>query len=208
MFAGSIPNLRTSASAVETATKCLVTARSSPSARTHQRRAVCAFVSVSSVVNVFEATTKSVSAGSRSRVDSTKSAPSTLDTKRSVSRRSAYQRSASVAMAGPRSEPPIPRLTTLRMARPVKPVHAPLRTRPAKSAIRSSTAWTRGTTSSPSTTMRAPRGARSAMCRTARPSVTLSFSPANIASMRARRPEARARSSNSPSVSSVTRCLE
>ncbi len=167
-----------------------------------------AFVSVSIVVNVLDATTKSVSWGSRSRVDATKSAPSTLDTKRSVRRRSPYQRSASAAMAGPRSEPPIPMLTTLRIGRPVKPVHPPLRTRPAKSAMRSSTAWTRGTTSSPSTTMRAPRGARSATCSTARCSVTLIFSPANIASLRAATPEDRARSSNSLSVSSVTRFLE
>src|SRR5439155_17029728 len=64
MFAGSMPNFRTSAVAVETATKCLATARSSPSARTHQARAVRAFVSVSIVVNVLDATTKSVSWGS------------------------------------------------------------------------------------------------------------------------------------------------
>src|SRR2546422_456558 len=52
MFAGSMPNFRTSAVAVETATKCLATARSSASARTHQARAVRAFVSVSIGVNV------------------------------------------------------------------------------------------------------------------------------------------------------------
>src|SRR5882724_9718280 len=120
MFAGSMPNFRTSAAAVETATKCLATARSSPSALTHQARAVRAFVSVSIVVNVLDDTTKSVSAGSRSRVDATKSAPSTLDTKRRTRRRSPYQRSASAAIAGPRSEPPIPMLTTFRIGRPVK----------------------------------------------------------------------------------------
>ena len=43
-----------------------------------------AFVIVSSVVNVFEEMTNSVSAGSRSRVASTKSVPSTLDTNRKV----------------------------------------------------------------------------------------------------------------------------
>ena len=41
-----------------------------------------ALVIVSSVVKVFEETTKSVSAGSRSRVASAKSVPSTLETKR------------------------------------------------------------------------------------------------------------------------------
>ena len=49
-------------------------------------RAVCALVIVSSVVKVFEETMNSVSAGSRSRVASAKSVPSTLETKRKVSR--------------------------------------------------------------------------------------------------------------------------
>src|SRR5262249_1059689 len=129
MFAGSMPNFLTSASAVETATKCLATARSSPSALTHHARAVRVVVSVSSVVNVFDATMNSVSAGSRSRVDATKSAPSTLDTKRSVSRGAAYARSAAVIMAGPRAEPPRPRLAMLRIGRSANPLQAPLRRR-------------------------------------------------------------------------------
>jgi hypothetical protein len=87
MLSVSMPNFRTSAAFVDTATKCRATARSSPSARSSHARAVRALVSVSSVVNVLEATTKSVSAGSRSRVASTKSAPSTLETKRHVSSR-------------------------------------------------------------------------------------------------------------------------
>ena len=41
----------------------------------------------------------------------------------------------------------MPMLTTLRMRRPVCPVHAPDRTASAKRAMRSSTAWTSGTTS-------------------------------------------------------------
>ena len=49
-----------------------------------KRRADRALVRVSIVPNVFEDTTKRVSAGSRSWVDSQKSAPSTLETKRSV----------------------------------------------------------------------------------------------------------------------------
>ena len=72
----------------------------------------------------------------------------------------------------------MPMLMTLRMRLPVWPFHAPLRTRLEKSAILSSTAWTWGTTFSPSTTIDAPRGARRATCRTARFSVTLIFSPA------------------------------
>jgi hypothetical protein len=45
-------------------------------------------VIVSSVVKVFEEMMNSVSAASRSRVASTKSVPSTLDTKRNVMARS------------------------------------------------------------------------------------------------------------------------
>ena len=47
-----------------------------------QSRAVRAFVSVSIVVKVFETTTKGVVSGSRSRVASAKSAPSTFETNR------------------------------------------------------------------------------------------------------------------------------
>ena len=46
------------------------------------RRAVCALVIVSSVVNVLDETMNRVSAGSRSRVASAKSVPSTFETKR------------------------------------------------------------------------------------------------------------------------------
>src|SRR4029453_8110299 len=59
-------------------------------------------------------------------------------------------------MAGPRSEPPMPMLTTLRMRRPVNPFQAPPRTRVVKSAIRSSTACTGGTTFTPSPRARSP----------------------------------------------------
>src|SRR4029450_2917475 len=48
-------------------------------------------------------------------------------------------------MTGPRSDPPIPMLTTWRMRLPVCPFQAPLRTRFEKSAIASSTAGTSGT---------------------------------------------------------------
>ena len=84
MFAVSMPNLDTSAAFVETATKCLRTASSAPSAFRHQARAARAFVSVSSVVNVLEQTMNSVSAASRSCTASAKSVPSTLETKRKL----------------------------------------------------------------------------------------------------------------------------
>ena len=89
MLAVSMPNLETLAALVETATKCLATAFASPpKPLSDQSRAVWALVIVSSVVNVFEETMNSVSAGSRSWVASAKSVPSTLETKRKVSARS------------------------------------------------------------------------------------------------------------------------
>ena len=88
MFSGAMPKCLTPASLVETATKCFATDLSSPSWPTLQSRAACALVSVSSVVKVFEQTMKSVSAASRSRVASTRSVGSTLETKRNVISRS------------------------------------------------------------------------------------------------------------------------
>ena len=88
MFAVSMPNSLTFSALVETATKCLATASSLPSADTTQSRAEWALVSVSSVTNVLEEMMNSVSAGSRSRVASTKSVESTLDTNRNVMSRS------------------------------------------------------------------------------------------------------------------------
>ena len=89
MLAGSMPNSFTPSSLVETATKCLATAASSPpSPRSDHARALWALVIVSSVVKVLDETMNSVSAGSRSRVASAKSVPSTLDTKRKTIERS------------------------------------------------------------------------------------------------------------------------
>ena len=96
----------------------------------------------------------------------------------------------------------MPMLMTLRMRLPVCPFHSPLRTRPEKSAILSRTAWTWGTTFSPSTRMDAPLGARRATCRTARFSVKLILSPRNMASMCDRRPDSSASSMRSLAVSS------
>jgi hypothetical protein len=84
MFSVSIPNFDTSSALVDTATKCLATASSEPSLASAHSRAVWALVIVSRVVKVFEETTNSVSSGSRSRVFSAKSVPSTFETKRKV----------------------------------------------------------------------------------------------------------------------------
>ena len=95
MFAVSMPNAATFSAFVEIATKCRATAAASPPRpATNQSRAVRALVMVSCVVNVLDATRNRVSAGSRSRVCSTKSEPSTLDTKRITRSRSDTWRSA------------------------------------------------------------------------------------------------------------------
>src|SRR5436309_12981212 len=76
MLAVSMPNVATSPAFVETATKCFATALTSPpKPSSNHARALCALVIVSSVVKVFEETMTSVSAGSRSRTASIKSAP-------------------------------------------------------------------------------------------------------------------------------------
>ena len=91
-----MPNFATSVAFVDTATKCLATADSSPPRpATLHSRALRALVSVSSVVNVFDEMTNRVSAGSRSWVASQKSVPSTLLTNRNVMSRWEKSRSAS-----------------------------------------------------------------------------------------------------------------
>ena len=207
MLRGSMPNSATRSAFVDTATKCRATA-SSPSAATIHARAARAFSSVSIVPNVFETTTNSVRAGSRSRVACQKSLPSTFETKRHVSSGCAYEASASVAISGPRCEPPMPMLTTAPIRSPPAPRHSPPRTCSANAAIRSSTSCTGPTTSSPPTSIRAPRGARSAVCSTGRSSETLIRSPASIASMRWGSPACSASAASRSSVRGVIRCLE
>ncbi len=79
-----MPNADTAAAFVDTATKCLATAASSPSASSAQARADPALVIVSRVVKVLDEMMNSVSAGSRSWVFSAKSVPSTFETNRKV----------------------------------------------------------------------------------------------------------------------------
>ena len=151
---------------------------------------------------------KSVSSGDRSWVASAKSFESTFETKRIVSPRSEYARRASYAIAGPRSEPPIPMLTIARMGLPVYPSQVRERTRSQKAAMRSSTSCTSRTTSTPSTTSERSRGILSAVCRTGRSSVTLMCSPRNMASRRSSTLHARASWTSRRSVSSLTRCFD
>jgi hypothetical protein len=84
---------------------------SGPTAAATQSRAVRALAMVSAVVKVLEAMTNSVRRGSSRRATSAKCAPSTLETK-CVRGPSASAASARAAITGPRSEPPMPILTT------------------------------------------------------------------------------------------------
>ena len=102
----------------------------------------------------------------------------------------------------------MPMLTTLRTRRPVWPSQRPERTSSANPRIRPSTSWTSGTTLWPSTRIELPSGARRATCSTARFSVTLIRSPANMASIRWRSPARSAMATSSPTVSAVTRCFD
>ena len=175
---------RTSSALVETATKCLATAASSPERAQHHSRAVRALVIVSSVVKVLEQTTNSVSAGSRSRVASAKSVPSTLETKRKrrsalgvVAQRLVRHHRPQVRAADADVDDVADRLAGV--AEPLAAAHAL-----ANSAIRSSTSCTSGTTSSPSTTSERPAASAAPRAAPARFSVTLICSPRNIASRR------------------------
>ena len=67
MLAVSMPNSATLSALVETATKCLATADSSPSWPTTQSRAEVALVRVSRVPKVFDEMMKRVSSAARSR---------------------------------------------------------------------------------------------------------------------------------------------
>ena len=207
MFSVSMPKRSTSFAFVETATKCFATA-SSPSAFVSQRRALSAFVIVSCVVKVFDATMKSVRRGSsRDRVW-TRCAPSTFETKCGLRSGRWNGFSASQTMSGPRSEPPMPMLTTSVIVSPLAPRHSPLRTLSEKRPIRSRTSRTPGITSSPPMRMGRPERLRSATCRTARFSVALIVSPANMRSRHSSTFAARARSNRSRKVSSSTRFFE
>lgn len=92
-----------------------------------------------------------------------------------------YGLSASVTITGPRSLPPMPRLTTSVMGLPVKPFHAPERTEFTKTSSWPSTAFTSGITSLPSTMIGVEDRLRRATWSTARFSVRLISSPENIA---------------------------
>ena len=180
---------------VVTPTKCA--ARSVPPWASNQSRAACALAMVSCVVKVLLATMKSVRRASRPRSTASMSCPSTLLTKCTRGPLWASGSSAATAMRGPRSEPPMPMFTTS-----VMPLRVVSRTSSAKASMASRVACTSSLKGA------APRGARSAVCSTARPSVRFTGSPASIASRRASRPHSRARSSRKCSVAASSRFFD
>src|SRR5690625_3062550 len=101
-------------------------------------------------------------------------------------------------------------LTTVRTGLPLTPVQVPERTCSAKAYILSNSCWTSASTSCPSTCSGGvvPLGRRSAVCSTARSSVTLMRSPANIARIRPGRSTCWPRSVSAARTSSVTRFLD
>ena len=169
MLAVSMPNFATSAALVETATKCFATAFSSRSdgqaPRARRLRVGHRLQRGEGLRGDDEQRLRRVEVARRLGEVGAVDVGDEAEGQVALRCSGAAPRRPS---PGPRSEPPMPMLITLRMRLPVWPVHAPLRTRSANAAMRSSTSCTAGTTSSPSTTMRAPRGARSATCRTAR----------------------------------------
>ena len=163
-----------------------------------QLRAVSALVIVSMVVKVLEATMTSVVVGSSPFSVSAMSAPSTFETK-CTRGPSCHGAKARVAMAGPRSEPPMPMLMTSVILPPC-PAKRPSRTWSANSRMRTWVSRTSGITSRPSSTI-APSRLRSAVCRTARSSVSLMRVPPNMASRRPATGAASSRSSASAAAS-------
>src|SRR5258708_14679542 len=197
-----MPNLSIASALVDTATKCLPAALS-PSAPTIQARAALALVRVSCVMKVLEHTMTKVSAGSSVRVRSSSCVRSTLDTKCGVMSPLHCARNASHTNKGPKSEPPMPMLTTCRNFLPVMPSFLPLRTE----ATTFLSFWREALTSA-LMAGRPAKSERSAVCSTARFSVLLMGSPRNMAAMRSDRSTARANSSSSDKLWCVMRCRE
>ena len=150
----------------------------------------------------------SVRARSRFCSVSARSAPSTLATKCMRGPSPAKGESARDAIAGPRSEPPMPILTTSLNGAPVAPRMSPERTARAKAKTFSRSASISGRMFSPPTRSGRDERSRRAICMAARLSVLLMRSPENNASRRASRSRVCANEISSAIVSRVTLCLE
>mmetsp|Transcript_68541 Transcript_68541/g.201182 ORF Transcript_68541/g.201182 Transcript_68541/m.201182 type:complete len:272 (+) Transcript_68541:236-1051(+) len=208
-LASSMPKALVFGSAVEQATTCLATAASLPSSSTIHFFTVLALSIVSAVVKVLETTiTRVVSALRPSRARFTSMGSTFARNRRrrplAAAAASGCVRRASKTNSTPRYEPPMPMQTTSVSGFPVKPVKAPERTCSENAFMASRTECTSGTTFLPSTLMVSSLAALSATCRTARPSVSLIFSPAKSFFFFPSTSVAFARSKSWPMVSAVT----
>ncbi|KAI9583358.1 hypothetical protein GQX74_005106 [Glossina fuscipes] len=115
---------------------------------------------------------------------------------------------ASVTMSGPKSEPPMPMLTTSVMDLLVQPVHSPDKTLLVNSFICANSAITLGMTLSQSTNIGVSSRLRKATCKTARFSVVLINSPDIIASRASATRLTFANSRSFPIISSLIKFFE
>ena len=185
-YVGCTPNSSIALALTDTAAKCCGS-RLGPSRCRIQARAARALVSVSSVVKVLEQMMNSVRSGSACSSRSASWQPSTLEANATLGAPALYCLSACTAMAGPRSEPPIPMFTTSAKLWSLLERMIPWRTSSAKLSMCSRSARTCAPISSPATSIDAAFERRNAVCSTARFSVLLMASPRNMASMRDRR---------------------
>ena len=116
--------------------------------------------------------------------------------------------SARHTIFGPRSDPPIPMLTTSVIRSPVKPRHLPERTAVDNRSIAPSPRSTSSRIPSPTSHAGEPLTSRSSACSAARLSVVLTRAPANIARARSATPDSRASARSRRIVSCVTRFFE
>ena len=145
-----MPKAPAAATFAETPTKC-APSPAPGSERASQLRAAVALASVSCVVNVFEMTTNAVDAGSSGASARAIASGSTLDTNDTRTGGASVPARASQTMRGPRSEPPMPMLTTSVIGLPVAPRRRPWRIASAIARMRRCASRIDGITSCPST---------------------------------------------------------
>ena len=150
----------------------------------------------------------SVRARSRFCSVSARSAPSTWRQKCMRGPSPAKGESARDAIAGPRSEPPMPILTTSLSRAPVAPQDVARAHRARESENLFALGFDQGRMFSPPTRSGRDERSRRAICMAARLSVLLMRSPENNASRRASRSRVCANEISSAIVSRVTLCLE
>ena len=176
--------------------------------RSNHWMAVLALSSVSWVVKVLLARATRVVSGLSPFNVVRISAPSTLEIKCRWISGWANSWRAFTASFGPRSDPPIPILTTSVIALPVLPSHWPLRILSLASFTACNCCLTRAMRWLSSSELASSGSARRAAWRTARFSVVLIISPANMAVRWLCSGDCSAKFSSCCQISSLTRFLE